>query len=216
MQARTSKSRPRFGSLPVACAAALALALTLGLARGAQARRIAPPPVPPDLQVDAGSRPFLVGHAVGTQNYVCLPLGGGFAWTLFTPEATLFDDRGRQLTTHFFSPNPQEPGSFRPAWQHSRDTSSVWAKLGAQSSDPAFVAPGALPWFLLEVVGELAGPRGGEALTAATQIHRVKTAGGVAPATGCAALGDVGKKEIVPYTADYYFYTKPKDREDAD
>ena len=39
-----------------------------------------------------------------------------------------------------------------------------------------------------------------------TYIHRVNTSGGVAPATGCSKLRDLGKKAFVPYTADYYFY----------
>jgi len=34
----------------------------------------------------------------------------------------------------------------------------------------------------------------------------VVTSGGVAPATGCAAVTDVGHKALVPYSADYVFY----------
>jgi len=202
-------------SLPIACATAFAVALTILQALPADARRVKPPPVPFDLEVDAGSKAFLVGHAVGTQNYICLPSGSQFAWVLFTPEATLFDDHGRQLTTHFFSPNPLEPDSFRPTWQHSRDTSSVWVKLDTPSSDPDFVAPGAIPWLLLETVGTVAGPAGGNALTATTQIQRVNTAGGVAPEAGCSAAGDVGKKAFVPYTADYFFYSRPEGDENG-
>jgi hypothetical protein len=185
---------------------ALAAALGALLAQSASADRIRPPAVPAGLEAPPGARAFLVGHAVGTQNYACLPTATGFAWTLFTPQATLFGDRGEQLTTHFFSPNPIEGGTFRPTWQHSRDTSSVWVKLKTPSSDPEYVAPGAIPWLLLEVTGTLPGPRGRGAFTGTTFIQRVNTSGGVAPATGCAALGDVGKKEIVPYTADYVFY----------
>lgn len=193
----------------IACATALALALTFSLAPPAQAKKVEPPRVPAGLEVDAGSRAFLVGHAVGTQNYVCVPSGTGVAWSLFTPQATLFDGHGKQLTTHFFSPNPFENGTVRPAWQHSRDTSSVWVELNTSSSDPAFVAPGALPWFLLDVTGRTDGPNGGDALGATTQIHRVNTVGGIAPATGCAAPADVGNKQFVPYAADYFFYSNP-------
>ena len=85
-------------------------------------------PCPTNIQVPAGNEAFLEGHAVGTQNYVCQPSGSGFAWTLFTPQATLFSDRARQVTTHFFSPNPFENGTIRATWQHSRDTSTVWGK----------------------------------------------------------------------------------------
>jgi hypothetical protein len=118
-------------------ATALALALMV-LGQAAYAERVTPPPVPAEIEVDAGSVAFLVGHAIGTQNYLCLPSttsDTGFGWTLFTPEATLFSDDGRQLSTHFFSPKPLEIDSFRPTWQHSRDTSSVWARLNTPTSD---------------------------------------------------------------------------------
>jgi hypothetical protein len=190
----------------VAGGSALALAFGLTAAAPALAERLSPPPVPAELAVDPGSRPFFAGRATGTQNYVCLPAGTGFAWTLFQPEATLFDLRDKQLATHFFRPNPFEGGTFRPAWQHSRDTSVVWARLGVASADAAYVAPGAVPWLLLEVAGAAPGPNGGATLARTTQIHRVNTFGGVAPAGGCAAAQDVGKKALVPYEADYFFY----------
>ena len=82
---------------------------------------------------------------------------------------------------------------------------AVWAKVNATSSAPAFVAPGAIPWLLLEVVGAQAGPDGGDKLTATTFIQRLKTSGGVAPLT-CNSSLDVGKEAFVPYTADYFFY----------
>ena len=82
----------------------------------ARADVVTPPPMPGDIQVEAGNHAFLVGHAIGTQNYVCLPSGGGFAWSLFTPEATLFKDEDRQLITHFFSPNPDQDGAIRATW----------------------------------------------------------------------------------------------------
>jgi hypothetical protein len=200
----------------VACATALVSFLTISLAQPAHARKIQPPAVPAGLEADAGSRAFLVGHAVGTQNYLCLPSGAGFAWTLFTPQATLFDGHGKQLTTHFFSPNPYENGTVRPTWQHSRDTSTVWMKLNTPSSDAAFVAPGAIPWLLLDVAGASAGPNGGDALAATTQIQRVNTVGGIAPATGCSAPAEVGTKAFVPYAADYFFYTNAERGEGED
>jgi hypothetical protein len=170
---------------------------------------VLPPRVPFDLQVPRGNEPFLVGHGVGTQDYVCLPSASGVAWTLFTPEATLLDGDFRQVTTHFFSPNPAEDGIIRATWQHSRDTSTVWAKvIHLPSTDPAFVAPDAIPWLLLQVVGFQGGPTGGTALTAATYLQRVNTYGGVAPPTGCGSPPDVGAKAFVPYEADYFFFRK--------
>jgi len=198
-------------TLPLARAAALAVVLTLSLAQGARAERVSPPPVPFDLKVDEGSEGFLVGHATGTQNYICLPQGLGFAWSLFTPEATLFSNDGKQLITHFFSPNPDpsEAGTIRAAWQSSRDTSTVWAKLKKASTDSQFVAEGAIPWLLLDVVGTQTGPTGGDSLGQTHQIQRLNTVGGSAPPDGCAGATDVGKKAFIPYTADYFFFSNP-------
>jgi Protein of unknown function (DUF3455) len=180
-------------------------AFAVALPRSARADEVTPPSVPGDIQVEAGNTPFLVGHAYGTQNYICLPTATGFAFSLFTPEATLFDNDMEQVITHFFSPNPAENGVVRATWLHSRDSSTVWAAL----VPPAVtVDQDAIPWLLLKKVGVLAGPTGGDVLTATTFVQRVNTVGGVAPSTGCASLADVGKKAFVPYTADYFFWKK--------
>jgi hypothetical protein len=172
--------------------------------------------VPDSLQVPAGNKAYLEGHAFGTQNYSCLPSGSGFAWILFGPQANLFDDDDELVITHFLSPNPFESGTPRATWQHSRDTSAVWAlPMVPPSFDPKFVAPGAIPWLLLQVVGAQDGPTGGNKMTATTFIHRVNTVGGIAPSTGCAVSTDVGKKALVPYQADYVFY-KYRDGADDD
>lgn len=199
--------------LPIVCAAALAVAFTVSLSQLAQADRVTPPPVPEDIQVEAGNKAFLQGHGVGTQNYICLPSGAGFAWTLFTPQATLFSDDDEQVTTHFFSPNPLENETIRATWLHSQDSSTVWARLIQPSSDPTFVEPGAIPWLLLEAGKDRvqAGPTGGDKLTPTTFIQRVNTSGGSAPSTGCSSLSDVGSKAFVRYSADYFFYKAQDD-----
>lgn len=206
--------------LRIACAIALAVALMVALSQPAHAARVTPPLVPTDLQVESGNKAFLVGHAIGTQNYFCKPKGDGVAYVLFTPQATLFNDDDEQVITHFFSPNPDEDntdptvvaeqGLIRATWQHSRDTSTVWAKLNPKgsSSDPAFVRDGAIAWLLLKMAGVQAGPTGGDTLTKTTFIQRVNTSGGLAPATGCDSLADVGNQAFMPYTADYFFYQK--------
>jgi len=192
----------------IACATALVVAFTVSLPQPAHADHVTPPPVPANIQVPAGNKAFLEGHAVGTQDYICLPSGSGFAWTFFGPQATLFNDDDKQVITHFLSPNPFEGGTPRATWQHSQDTSTVWAFAtpATTSTDPAFVASGAIPWLRLEVVGAQDGPTGGHKLTATTFIQRLNTSGGVAPSTGCILSTDVGKKALVPYTADYFFY----------
>jgi hypothetical protein len=177
---------------------------------------------PTNLQVPAGNTLFLEGHAVGTQDYICLPCpnaittaaacpAAGFAWAFFGPQATLFDDANEQIITHFLSPNPDESGTARATWQDSQDSSTVWGKAIQTSSDPAFVAPDAIPWLLLQVVGAQPGPTGGETLTATTYIQRLATSGGAAPAAGCAQSTDVGAKALVPYTAHYFFYKAETD-----
>lgn len=195
--------------LDSAYATALAVVLMVSFLQPAQAHDVTPPPMPANIQVGAGNKLFFVGHATGTQNYICLPAGTGVKFTLFTPQATLFN-HGDQVTTHYFSPNPAEGGTIRATWQHAKDSSTVWGKVadGNSSSDPAFVAPGAIPWLLVTVVGAQTGPTGGDKLAGTTFIQRLNTAGGSTPATGCTSLTDVGNKAFVPYTADYFFYKK--------
>ena len=216
--------------LPSACAAALAVAFTVSLSQPAFAGQVTRPSVPANIEVPAGNEAFLVGHALGTQNYVCRPSAAspsGVAYALFTPEATLFNGGGVQLITHFFSPNPNplDPntspavvadGAIRATWQH-RDTSTVWAKVHqfpdnsiGSSTDPHFVEQGAIAWLLLKVVGAVDGPTGGDTLTKTTFIQRVKTSGGLAPSTGCASPTDLGNQAFVDYRADYFFYFDPK------
>ena len=203
--------------LLAACASALAAAFAVALPQPAYADDVTTPAVPANIKVPAGNKAFLVGHAIGTQNYVCLPSGNGVAFVLFTPEATLFSDDDKQVTTHSFSPNPFEHnpnpalaavGPIRATWQHSRDTSTVWGQVkpGNSSSDPAFVAPDAIAWLLVTVVGADNGPTGGDTLTETTFIQRLNTSGGLAPAAGCTSATDVGHLAFVPYTADYFFY----------
>jgi len=189
---------------------ALGFALTVALPQAAAAQTVTPPSVPANLQVPAGNQVFLVGHAVGTQNYVCAPAKsiGQVAWTLFTPQATLFGDGFEQLTTHFFSPNPVEGGIVRATWESSADTSTVWAKVNASSTDAAFVNQDAIAWLLAQTVGTQVGPTGGVTLARTTFIQRINTFGGVAPSTGCDLPTEIGKKAFIPYTADYVFFKK--------
>jgi Protein of unknown function (DUF3455) len=186
---------------------ALGMAFTIALPHAAHAQGVTPPTVPPGLEVDAPNEAFLLGRGVGTQNYICQPSAslGRVAWTLFTPQATLFNDLDEQLITHFFSPNPDEDGIVRVTWEDSRDTSTVWAQAIAS----VVVTPDAIPWLKLETKGTQVGPTGGATLASTTFIQRVHTVGGVAPATGCDRPTDIGHKQFVPYTADYFFYKVP-------
>jgi hypothetical protein len=172
----------------------------------AAAERLTTPHVPASLAVPDGYRLFSIVHATGTQNYICLPGGTGVTWAFLGPQATLFDERGEQVMTHFLSGNPAEGLTARPTWQHSRDTSAVWAMPIASYNQPDFVEPGAISWLLLRVVGTQYGPTWGDRLVRTAFIQRVNTSGGVAPAEGCTTTGDIGKRVLVPYSTDYAFY----------
>ena len=115
-------------------AGALVLAAALALphaARAEPAGPIIPPPVPVGLELSPQEfTPFLVAHAVGTQGYVCVANGAVYSWKPFGPDATLFNEDGEQILTHFLGITPYSL-VLNPAWQHSRDSSIVWAaKIG--------------------------------------------------------------------------------------
>jgi hypothetical protein len=149
-----------------------------------------PPNVPATIQVPAGNVPFLLGHATGTQDYTCQPSSTGYAWTFVAPAATLVDDNGKPILTHFAG----------PTWQ-AKDGSSV---KGARV-DGVTVSTSAIDWLLLNATATTLGRDGGDQLAATTYIQRVNTTGGLGPDSGCDAA-TVGAITQVPYTADYYLY----------
>jgi hypothetical protein len=196
--------------------AALVLACAFGTVTHAAAQ-VTPPPTPTDIAVPAGNSAFLVGHAFGSQGYTCLPTNaGGTAWNpTARPEATLFTDlfgQQFQIITHFQSINENpKPGIVPPlsgnaTWQGSLDSSRVWAvkvKGIDAGTDPASCPnSGSIQCLLLQSVGNKKGPTGGNLLFKTTFIQRLNTAGGAVPTTACT----VGQTQLVPYTADYYFF----------
>jgi hypothetical protein len=159
--------------------------------------------------VPEGATPYLRTHAIGTQNYVCVATGSGLAWRFAGPQATLFVTVlgfEQQVTTHFLSPNPDEAGLPRATWQGSFDSSRVWARATQVVDDPAIIGAGNIPWLLLERAGGSRGPGGGSLLSQASFIQRIRTAGGVAPATGCSEPIHAGALALVPYSTDYVFF----------
>jgi hypothetical protein len=208
-------------------------ALALGCAFGtiAHAQNVTPPATPPLITPEAGNSAFLVGNAIGTQGYVCLPTSAGAStasWTVNNarPEATLFVNHGGnsfQIVTHFLSPNENPNGAAPPTfgsatWQSSFDSSKVWAQVLGMKAIPAAVGEpscpnaGSIACLLLQTVGSLEGPTAGTLLSKTTFIQRLNTNGGSAPAEGCVNAIDVGKQALVPYTADYVFFRKDKDK----
>src|SRR5690349_3244821 len=160
----------------VACIGALATAFMIALPPAAHAQSVTPPSVPDTLKVPEGNEAFLIGHAFGSQDYVCAASGSGVAFVLTTPEAVLFDTPARRVVNHFFSPNPVEGGTIRATWQSTRDSSVFWGKLAASAtfqSDPDFVAQDAIAWLTLGRAGVLVGVGGGTELAVASFVQRV-------------------------------------------
>ena len=196
----------------VACISALGTAFMIALPQVAHAQSLTPPSVPDRLQPPEGNELFLIGHAFGTQDYVCAASGSGVAFVLTTPEAVLFDNPARRIVNHYFSPNPVEGGTIRATWQSTRDSSVFWGKVDNTATfltDPDFVAPDAIAWVLLSQAGVLDGVGGGNTLSVATFVQRVNTVGGLAPSIGCNSPADIGHTAFVPYEADYVFFTNP-------
>jgi hypothetical protein len=201
-------------------AAAIVIGYAFGLVTHASAQAVTPPPTPTQITPEAGNSAFLVGHAFGSQGYTCLPTNtGGTSWTVNSarPEATLFTSifgQPFEIITHFASinENPKEgivpPLSGNATWQSSLDSSRVWAAtvpggVVVAGTDPESCPNnGSIPCLLLQSVGNKKGPAGGRLLANVTFVQRLNTNGGAAPTTACS----VGQTQLVPYTADYYFY----------
>ena len=202
-------------------AAALVLACAFATVTHAGAQ-VTPPSVPDDIAVPAGNSAYFVGHVFGSQGYTCLPTStGGAVWNpTARPEATLFADlfgQQFQIITHFQSinANPKAgvtvPLSGNATWQSSLYSSRVWmAKVNGidPSSEIASCShTGSIQCLLLQSVGNKKGPTGGNLLANTTFIQRLNTSGGAVPTTSCT----VGQTQLVPYTADYFFYRADKE-----
>ena len=67
----------------ITCVTALSVAFTVSLPQPSYADYIEPPTVPTDIRVPAGNKLFLVGHAVGTRQFIYLNSVTTAPWTLF-------------------------------------------------------------------------------------------------------------------------------------
>ena len=162
-----------------------ALALILGggltvLAAGSGTDNRAPE-VPDDIAVTGNYRVHFHGFAVGVQMYTW----NGASWGPAVPSATLFDDDGNIVATHFAGPR----------WK-SNSGSIV---LGGVVQPTVTVDTNSIPWVRLVALATQ-----GPGIFADTKfIQRVNTTGGKAPAANGTFIGQVAS---VPYTADYFFY----------
>ena len=151
--------------------------------------------IPSNLTVPAGNARLLQVAARGVQIYTCTApadagasdAGAAYTWTLHAPEATLYDDAGNLVGTHFLGPNWRTVDG-------SQATGAVQERASSPTGD-------SIQWLLLRVTANT----GSGILGRATFVQRPSTRGGLAPTTGCDA-STVGTERAVDYTADYVFW----------
>jgi len=158
-----------------------ALALLLGAGLTALADDNRAPEVPDErLAVDDGFKVNFHGFGVGVQIYTW----NGTDWGKAVPRATLFDDEGNVVASHFAGPR----------WMSNSGSTVLGTVVFA-----ATVNPNAIPWVKLSATFE-----GGAGIFANTKfIQRVNTVGGKEPSENGDFVGQVFES---PYTADYFFY----------
>lgn len=144
------------------------------------------PAVPDEIKVDDGNKVHFHGYAEGVQIYTW----NGNDWGSAVPRATLFDDDGNVVATHFGTPNG-------PAWR-SNSGSEVVGKLPPKR---VIMDRSAIPWLLLPA--NVPFTHGPGIFGGTTFIHRVNTVGGLPPSVAGIVIGQVAE---VPYAADYFFY----------
>jgi hypothetical protein len=168
--------------------AGVALFLVAGYTAGSQ------PSSPPDslaqkLKVAPEESLAMIVPAKGVQIYECRASQGGYEWAFVAPEADLFDTRGMKVGRHYAG----------PSWE-AADGSKIVGSVKASAAAPD---EGAIPWVLLGA--KSVGSAG--TFSGVSSVRRVHTTGGIAPGSGCSAAV-TGTAVRVPYTADYYFFTK--------
>jgi hypothetical protein len=158
-----------------------ALALLLGSGLTALGTDNRAPEVPQEISVGETNKVHFHGFGVGFQVYTW----DGVKWAGPVPDATLFDNDGNIVATHFAGPR----------WK-SNSGSIV---LGA-AVQPTFTPDRtAIPWVKLRAVST----EGPGIFADTTFIQRVNTVGGLPPLENGAFIGQVARS---PYTADYFFF----------
>jgi len=169
------------------CIAAAAVLLATGFTAQVRAEDNRAPEVPFEIALLGDTnKVHFHGYAEGVQIYTW----NGTDWGTAVPRATLFDDDGNVVATHFGTPNG-------PGWK-SNSGSEVVGKLPPKK---VIVDRTAIPWLLLPANEPFT--HGPGVLAGTSFIHRVNTVGGLAPFEPGAFVGQVFES---PYTADYFFY----------
>jgi hypothetical protein len=136
----------------------------------------------PELRASAESKLAFHVYAAGVQVY----RWNGATWSFVGPSAVLSADADGKSTvgTHYAG----------PTWESNSGGTVVGAVQKRCTPDA-----GSIPWLLLGAVST----DGPGVFHRVTQIQRVNTVGGNAPANPGSVMGDEAR---VPYTAEYFFY----------
>src|SRR5213082_2680635 len=97
--------------------------------------------VPDILKIPEGSLLLLQALGEGVQIYDCKPSQADpakGAWTFREPKATLYDDAGNIVGTHFAGP-PDADGHRHPTWQANDDSTVVGTIVHNVSTDPSAI-----------------------------------------------------------------------------
>ncbi|MES2951508.1 MAG: DUF3455 domain-containing protein [Pseudomonadota bacterium] len=143
----------------------------------------------PAALVPANERVAFTWHAIGSQIYECKAAEkGGWNWAFIGPEADLYNQKDEKVGTH-------GAGPFWAALDNSRTIGSVKARAsGARTND--------IPLLLLSTKSDGSAGK----MARVSSVQRLNTEGGNAPAKGCVAAADAGKRIKEGYTADYVFF----------
>jgi len=156
--------------------------------KSSPATTVQPTPTPPPAVWDGpvdGRPVFMRLRGEGVQIYECKKTDSGFAWDLKSPEALLYNDKGRNVGKIAAGPTIT-----------MIDGSTATGEKVAESPQP-----GKLALALFKITGET----GNGKLKYVKYIERVDTDGGTPPTTPADA-DHVGKTENVPYRATYVLY----------
>jgi hypothetical protein len=124
--------------------------------------------------------------ASGVQTYSCeFDAQHRLRWVFRSPQATLFDASGHAVVRH----------AEGPSWE-AQDGSRIVGRVIAQQPSETKAS---VPQLLLET-HSTAGPG---MLSPVRYVQRVKTVGGLMPASPCSMEHEIGSS---PYLADYAFY----------
>lgn len=145
--------------------------------------------LPEAVRVPAGAMQKMWTVGTGELTYECREkkdMAGQFEWGVVGPVATLKDKNGMVVGKYYAG----------PTWE-ANDGSKVTGKQLAVAPN----MPGNIPLQLVKADPAM----GMGAMQGISHIQRLKTVGGVAPASAC-GMANKGERQQVAYQADYVFY----------